>query len=100
MADGVPTVTLIGVAEQHRQLVDHRQVGRIRDDDDERVALAAVRHEAVAQHQVGGNRAEQIVVDAELREIDEREPVALGQAPARARASAACSAAVGSRPPA
>ena len=43
-------------AEQHRQLVDHRQVGRIRHDDDERLAVAPVRHEAVAQHQVGGNR--------------------------------------------
>ena len=48
------------------------------------VALAAIRHEAVAQHQVGGNRPEQIVVDAELREVDELQPVALGQ-PARLR---------------
>ena len=43
--------------------------------------FAAVRHEAVAQHQVGGNRAEQLVVDAELRQVDELEPIALGQPP-------------------
>ncbi len=43
IADRAPTVTLIGVAEQHRQLVDHRQVGRVGDDDDERLAVAAVR---------------------------------------------------------
>ena len=70
--------------QQHRQLVDHRQVGRIRHDDDERCALAAVGNEAVPQHQVRGNRAEQLVIDAELRQVDERQPVALGQ-PARVR---------------
>ena len=70
--------------QQHRELVDHRQIGRIRDDDDERCALAAVGNEAVAQHQVRGNRAEQLVIDAELRQIDERQAVALGE-PARVR---------------
>jgi hypothetical protein len=63
IADGAPTVTLSGRREQRRQLVDHRQVGRVGDDDDERLALAAVRHEAVAQHQVGRDRPEQLVVD-------------------------------------
>ena len=77
----MPTVTLIGVASSTAELVDHRQIGRVRHDDDERVAFAVVRHEAVAQHQVGRNRAEQLVVDAELRQIDELEPVALGQVP-------------------
>ena len=71
-------------AEHHRQLVDHRQVGRIRDDDDERLAVAAVRHEAVAQHQVRGNRSEQLLIDPELVHVEEVEPIALGQ-PARRR---------------
>ena len=41
-----------------RQLVDHRQVGGIRDDDHERLALALVGHKPVAQHQIRWNRPE------------------------------------------
>ncbi len=67
------------VAEQHRQLVDHRQVGRVRHDDHERVAFAVRRHEPVAQHEVGGNRPEEIVVEVVVRQIDELQPVAFGQ---------------------
>ena len=66
-------------AEQHRQLVDHRQVGRIRDDDHQGPAVAAERHEAVAQHQVGGDGPEQLLVDAEESHVEELEPVALGE---------------------
>jgi hypothetical protein len=43
--------------------------------------FAAMRHEPVAEHQLRGDRAEQIVVDMEVDHVDEREPVALGQAP-------------------
>ena len=43
------------------------------------MALAVVRHEAVAEHQIGRDRAEQVVIDAELRQVDELEPVALGE---------------------
>ena len=70
-------------AEDHRQLVDHRQVRRIRHDDDERLAVAAVRHEAVAQHQVRRNRSEQLLIDPELVHVEELEPIALGQPPRR-----------------
>ena len=35
IADRTPTVTLIGVDKSTAELVDHRQVARIRDDDDE-----------------------------------------------------------------
>ena len=80
IADGVPTVTLHRRAEQRRQLVDHRQVARIGDDDDQRLAVAAARDEAVAQHQVGGDGAEQLAVDVELVHVDELEPIALRQA--------------------
>ena len=42
-------------------------------------------HKAVAQHQVGGNRAEQLAVDVELVHVDELEPIALRQAPGLGR---------------
>ena len=48
---------------------------------DERLAVAPVRHEAVAQHQVGRNRSEQLLIDPERVHVDELEPVALGQPP-------------------
>jgi hypothetical protein len=63
--------------EQHRQLVDHGQIGWIGDDDNERVAFAVVGDEAVPQHQLGRDRPEQLVVDVELRQIHELEPIAL-----------------------
>jgi hypothetical protein len=66
-------------AEQHAQLVDHRQIGRVADHDHQRVAVAPVRHEPVAQHQFRGNRPEQIVVDVEMRQVEERQPVPIGQ---------------------
>ncbi len=69
--------------EHHRQLVDHRQIGRVRHDDHQRPAIAAVRHKAVAQHQVGGNRAEQLLINPELMHVEEVEPVALRQPPRR-----------------
>ena len=72
-------------AEKHGELVDHRQVGWIRHDDDERVPVAVIRHEAVAEHQVRRNGAEEFVVDAGLRQVDELEPVAVGQPLRRAR---------------
>ena len=66
-------------AEQHRQLVDHRQVGRIRHDDHERVAVAVRGHEPVAQHQVGGNRPEEVVVEVVVRQVDKLQPIAFRQ---------------------
>ncbi|HEV8237629.1 MAG TPA: hypothetical protein VGP84_23625 [Gemmatimonadaceae bacterium] len=72
---------LDGRREQHGELVDHRQIGRIRDDDLERLAVPAVRHEPVPQHKVRGNGAEQLLVDPERVHVDELEPVALGETP-------------------
>ena len=37
------------------------------------------RHEPVAQHQVGRNRPEQLLIDPERLHVDELEAVALGQ---------------------
>ena len=76
MADGAPTVTLSVRAEHDAQLVDHRQIRRVGDDDDERPAVAAVRHEPVAKHQVRRDRPEQLLVDAELVHVDELEAIA------------------------
>ena len=76
-------VTPAATAE-HAELVDHRQIGRIGDDDHERPAVTPVRDEAVAQHQVRRNRTEQLLVDPEVVHVDELEPVPLGKL-ARAR---------------
>ena len=67
--------------QQDANLVDHRQVGRIGHDDAERTPFAAVGHEAVAQHQIGRDRAEQILVDPERVHVHELEVVALGETP-------------------
>ena len=61
--------------QQHAELVDHRQVGRIGDDNLERLADAAVRHEVVAQHQIRRDRAEQFLIDPERIHIDEFEAI-------------------------
>ncbi|MEZ5285478.1 MAG: hypothetical protein R2712_11880 [Vicinamibacterales bacterium] len=70
-----------GRPEQHAQLVDHRQVGRVRHHDDDGLALAAAGDEPVPQHEVGGDRPEELLVDPELRHVEELQPVALGQPP-------------------
>ena len=69
-------------AELQRDLVDQRQVGRIGDDDDERAAFAPVRHEAVAQHQLGRDRRGTAALSIwNVVHVDEVQPVALGQPP-------------------
>ena len=70
-------------AEDHAELVDHRQVGGIRDDNHQRAAVAAVRHEAVTQHQVRGNRSEQFLINPEVVHVQEIEPIAFRQAAGR-----------------
>ena len=69
-----------GRAEQERQFVDHRQIARIRDDDHQGPAVAAVRHEAVSQHEISRNGPEKLLVDPEFFHIDELQAVPLGQA--------------------
>ena len=53
------------------QLVDHWNVGRVGDDDHERFPLSMMRHESVAQHQIGRNRPKQLLVDPEVVHVDE-----------------------------
>ena len=67
-------------AEQVRQLVQKRQIGRVGHDDDERLPLTLVGDERIPQHQIRGNRAEQLLIDRELLHVDELEPVSLGEA--------------------
>ena len=72
---------LDGRREQHGQLVDHRQIGGIGHDDFQRLADAPVGNEAVAQHQVGRNRPEQLLVDVERIHVHELEPVPIRETP-------------------
>ena len=66
--------------EQHAELVDHREVGRVGHDDHEVLAVAPVRHEAVPQHQVRGDGTKQILIDPERLHVDELEAVSFGEA--------------------
>ena len=59
------------VAEQHLARVDH--------GDHERRIVRLQRHKVVAEHQLGGNAAEQLRIDALLGEIHEGAAVALRQ---------------------
>ena len=65
-----------GRPEDHAELVDHREVGRIGDDDHQRPSLAPMRDEPVAQHQVRRNRSEQVLIDPELAHLHELQPIA------------------------
>ena len=78
----MPTQTRIGVLSC-TQPVDRLQVSGIGHDDQERLTVPTERHEAVAQHQVGRNAAEQRVIDVEVIEIDELEEALIaGRQPA------------------
>jgi hypothetical protein len=68
-------------AQLHADFVDRLQIARIGDDDEQRLPVAPVRHEAVAQHQIGRDAPEERVVDVELLEIDELELVAAREPP-------------------
>ena len=81
IADRAPDHHAQRRGEQDLELVDHREVARVRDDDDQRAPVAPVRDEPVAQHQVGRNRPEQVVVDQEVLEVGVVEAVPLGQVP-------------------
>ena len=67
--------------EHHRQLVDHRQIGRIRNDDHQRLSFATIRYEPIPQHQLGRDGAEEVVVDAEVGQIEERQSIPVRQPP-------------------
>ena len=68
-------------AEQELELVDHEHVGRIGDDDLQAGRGAIPRDEVVAEHQVDGDRAEELGVDLEVGEIDVLDADPLGEPP-------------------
>ena len=54
-------MTLTGVPSRRRNSSIIGRSGRIGHDDHHRLAVAAERHEAVAQHQIGRDRAEELL---------------------------------------
>jgi hypothetical protein len=64
------------LAEQARDLVEHHQAARVRDRDDQAVFPLLNRHEVIAEHHVHRHGAEQIVLDAEVLEVDELATIA------------------------
>ena len=64
--------------EQQRQFVDQVEVARIGQGDIERAVLRPQRHEVVPEHQVHGDRPEQLVVDGAFPQIDVLAPVPRG----------------------
>ncbi len=83
MADRPPTMTRTGVPRiTDSSSIIGRSVGSDTTITSE-AAVAAIRHEAVAQHQVGGNRSEQLLIDPELVHVEEVETIPLGQPPRR-----------------
>src|ERR1039458_7339939 len=52
------------LVEQQRQFIDQVEIPRIGEGDIQRAVLRVQRHEVVAEHQIHGNGAEQVVIDA------------------------------------
>src|SRR5262249_48265226 len=73
------------LAEQQTKLVDHHQPARIGDRHDQTPVVRVVQwDEVVAKHQVHGHRAEKVVLNMEVLQIDELAAVATREV-ARAR---------------
>ena len=79
---GSSDLDLHRLAEEHLELVDPPDVGGIGHHHRHAVGELLLGDEAVAQHQVEGNAAEEVVLDAELPHVDEVQPVVGGQAAA------------------
>ena len=71
---------LQALAEQKRELVGELQLAGVRHGDHQRGIVRLERHEVVAEHQLGGNAAEKLRVDALLAQIHEGAAIALRQA--------------------
>ena len=59
------------MTEQAGNFVEHHQPRRIAYGDDEHVRLLLDGHEVVAEHQFDGHRAQQVVLNFEVLQIDE-----------------------------
>ena len=67
------------MAQQAGDLVQHHQPRGIADGDHQRVLLLLDGHEVVAEHQLHRNRAQQVVLDLEVLQVDELGVIARGQ---------------------
>ena len=74
------------LVQQQGQFVDQVEVPRIGQGDVERAVLRVQRHEVVAEHQVHGDGAEEIVVDARFPQIHDTRSGSARQWPAPAAA--------------
>ncbi len=67
------------MAEQPGNLVEHHQLRGVADGDHQRLALLLDGHEVVAEHQFHRHRAQQVVLDLEVLQVDELGVIALGE---------------------
>ena len=66
------------LVEQEAEFVDGVEVARIGEGDFERSVLGLEGHEVVAEHEVDGDGAEEVVIDGAVAEVDEFAAVAGG----------------------
>ena len=74
------------MAEQAGDLVEHHQARRVADRNHQRVGLLLDGHEVVAEHQLDRHRAQQVVLDLEVLQVDELGVIARAPAPRPGRA--------------
>ena len=67
------------MAEEPGDLVEHHQPRGIADGDDQRVLLLLDGHKVVAEHQLDGHGAQQVVLNLEVFQINEFGVIALRQ---------------------
>src|SRR6185312_14701042 len=66
-------------AEEDRQLIDEGDLARIGEGDFERSVLRMYRDEVVPEHEIDGNGAEEIGIDARFLQVDEVAAIAAGK---------------------
>ena len=74
------------MAEQAGDFVEHHEPRGIADRNDEHIGLLLDGHEVVAEHQFHGHRAQQVVLDLEVFQINKLGVIACCQAPQPGRA--------------
>ncbi len=67
------------LAEQAGDLVEHHELRGIADGDDQRVGPLLEGHEVVAEHQLDGHGAQQVVLNLEVLQVDELGAIARGE---------------------
>ena len=67
------------MAEQAGDLVEHHELRGVGDGDDQRIRPLLDGHEVVAEHQLDGHGAQQVVLDAEVLQVDKLGAIARGE---------------------